>query len=188
MQRELITDIFDKTKSVPSWTSEAERIELMQLASEVPDGGSIVEIGGLYGGMSAVLGLSQPKAKVTVIDNFSWSPLADRKASKGELLKNTSACGALNVDVIAGDSRVIGQKWKGGAIDLLWIDGGHSYEFVYADLENFGPHAKVIALHDWDNEFWPSIREAVEAFLKAQPEWHVHHAVEMVVVLRRKTK
>jgi len=174
--------IFDKNRDVPSWTSEMERIELMNLACQVRDDGLIVEIGALYGGMTAVIGLSQPKARIIAVDNFSWSPIAERPASKDELLKNTAACGVHNVEVMEGDSRVIGKTWQ-QPIDLLWIDGGHSYEYVRSDLDNFGPHAKVIALHDWDNAFWPSIRQAVEDFIKHHPEWRVDHSTEMVVVL-----
>lgn len=33
-------------------------------------------------------------------------------------------------------------------LDLLLIDGDHSYEAVSSDLENYGDRAKVIALHD----------------------------------------
>ncbi len=174
--------IFEKTTAVPSWTSEIERITLMQLACEVPDDGLIVEIGALYGGMTAVLGLSQPRARIIAIDNFSWSPMDSMKASKKTLLDNVASCGVSNVVVMEGDSREIARIWD-QPIDLLWIDGGHSYEFVRADLENFGPHAKVIALHDWDNAFWPSIRQAVEDFIRHHPEWHVERSAEMVVVL-----
>ena len=181
MQRELIQQVADK---IPSWTSEAERMELIRLASEVREGGLIVEVGALYGGTTAVLSLAQPLARIIAVDNFSWSPIALLVASKDRLLANLAACGISNVEVIEGDSLIVGKKWK-QSIDLLWIDGGHSYEFVRADLENFGPHAEVIALHDWNNPIWPSIRKAVEDFVSSHPEWRVHHAVEMVVELRR---
>lgn len=179
------TPILEQTKEIPSWTSEAERGELIQLASQVKDNGLIVEIGGLYGGMTVVLGLAQPKARIIVVDNFSWSPIPEKPASKEELLRNVNSCGVSNVTVQEGDSRVIGKKWK-EPIDLLWIDGGHSYEFVHADLEHFGPHAQAIALHDWDNAFWPTIRKAVEDFVAKHTEWKIDHSVEMVVVLTRK--
>lgn len=170
--------------AVPSWTSVAEREELASLAGEVKPGGSIVEVGALYGGVTIILGKANPQAEITVVDNFSWSPIEERPASKEELLRNVITFGVKNVTVKVGDSRVIGKKWK-EPIDLLWIDGGHSYEFVRADLESFGVHAQVIACHDWDNEFWPDIRQAVEDFFKNHPEWKVDHNTEMVVVLRK---
>jgi Precorrin-6B methylase 2 len=169
--------------AAPSWTSSAERGELCKLASEVQEGGLIVEIGGLYGGMTAVLGLSNPLARIVVIDEFSWDPY-HKGASAETLLKNVERVGVTNVEVITGDSRMIGKTWE-RPIDLLWIDGGHSYEFVRSDLDKFGPHAKRIALHDWDNPFWKTIHQAVEDFLKVQPGWKFDHSVEMVAVLER---
>lgn len=167
----------------PSWTSEAERVELIRLAREVRENGHIVEIGGLYGGMTAVIGLANPSARITVIDEFSWDP-NNMGASAKTLLTNVARAGVGNVEVITGDSRRVGQVWE-SPIDLLWIDGGHSYEFVKSDLDRFGPHAARIALHDWENEFWKTVRTAVEDFLQAHPEWKFSHNVDMVAVLER---
>lgn len=177
-------EIIQQAAKIPSWTTDLERRELLRLAQEVCAGGLIVEIGGLYGGMTAVLGMANPAARIVVVDNFSWSPIEDKPANKEELMRNVTRCGVANVSVHEGDSREIGKTWS-YAIDLLWIDGGHSYEFVRSDLDLFGPHAKTIALHDWDNPFWPSIRKAVEDFIEANPEWVVEKNVDMVVVLRR---
>lgn len=170
---------------VPSWTSVQERETLARLAEQVPAGGRIVEIGALYGGMTVVMGQANPEAQITVIDNFSWSPIPNRPASKEELLRNTSELGVTKVTVMEGDSREIGRQWL-EPIDLLWIDGGHSYEFVYADLVNFMPWAQVVALHDYDNKFWPDIRQAVDAFMAQNEGWEIAEVVEMVVVLRQK--
>jgi precorrin-6B methylase 2 len=170
-------------QAAPSWTSEAERNALIDLAREVSEGGLIVEIGGLYGGMTAVLGLANPLARITVVDEFSWDPNKTGASAKS-LQENVARVGVTNVNVITGDSRKVGKTWK-KAIELLWIDGGHSYEFVKSDLDNFGPHAKRIALHDWDNAFWKTIRDAVDDFLDEHPEWKFGHNVEMVAVLER---
>jgi len=171
-------------KAAPSWTSPAERNEMIDLAKQVREGGLIVEIGGLYGGMTAVLGLSNPNAQIVVIDEFSWNPIKELKASAALLLSNCNGAGVNNVRVITGDSRVVGKTWN-QPIDLLWIDGGHSYEFVKSDLDHFGPHAARIALHDYGNPFWKTIQQAVDDFLKVHPEWRFDHNVETVGVLER---
>ncbi|HLE91902.1 MAG TPA: hypothetical protein VI753_12190, partial [Anaerolineales bacterium] len=67
----------------------------------------------------------------------------------------------------------------------LWIDGGHSYDYVHADLENFGPHAQVIAVHDYKNPAWATIEKAINDFIVDHPEWAISEVVGMVAVLRK---
>lgn len=167
---------------MPSWTAPKEREMLAQLAAEVPAGGLIVEIGGLYGGVTAVLAQAAPEAQVVVVDDFSWAPRGE--ASEDVLQANMARRGIMNVQVVAGDSTVVGPTWD-KPIDLLFVDGGHSYDFVAADLRNFGPHARVVACHDFHNPFWPDIERAVQEWLDAHPQWALDTVVHMLAVLRK---
>lgn len=48
----------------------------------------------------------------------------------------------------------------GGEIDLLFLDGDHSYAGCMSDLTTYGPLAKVIAVHDTNSNFvgvWESV-------------------------------
>lgn len=177
-------DAVETARVVRPLTEINERECVARLAAEVPPGGSIVEIGPLYGGMTAVLGLASPDADIVSIDDFGWHPADDVPTSKKLLLANMKLVGVKNVKVKEGDSRKIGKTWK-SPIDLLWIDGGHSFDYVYQDICNFGVHANVIALHDWDNPAWPDIRQAVEKFIADHVEWSIAEIVGMVVVLRK---
>jgi hypothetical protein len=176
------TEIAETIRPIPTWLSEAEKLRLAMFAQEVPAGGTIVEVGSLYGGSTALLALGQPEATVYAHDEFSWSPIAERPASAQEMSKNLKALGIENVRIVEGDSRITGKAWK-GPIDLLWIDGGHSYEYVHADLENFGPWARRIVLHDWQNPGWASVTKAIMDFLAAHPEWMRGVVVDMLVEL-----
>jgi predicted O-methyltransferase YrrM len=170
---------------IPTWLEQDEREALFDLAGEVPAGGQIVEVGCLYGGSTALLGLGAPTAKITIFDDFSWSPLPDMPAGPKTLGANLEKAGVKNdVTIMPGDSRVMAQGWD-APIDLLWIDGGHSYDFIFSDLTNLGPHAQVIACHDYDNPAWPSIRHAVEEFIQLHPVWAVAGVAGTVVVLRK---
>lgn len=183
-----ITDIIKTAEVIPSITSPLERACLAELAQQVSaTGGLIVEVGSLYGGTTAILALGAPGAEVFTIDDFAWYPQDwNYGPTSPELLfANMEKLGISNVSAWKGDSRDIGSTWD-RPISLLWIDGGHSFEFVRSDLEKFGPHADVIALHDWDNPLWPTIRQAVEDFIRVHPEWMIERNVEMVVVLKRK--
>jgi precorrin-6B methylase 2 len=167
-----------------SITTEAEREALRSLASQVEEGGTIVEVGCLYGGVTAVLAKASPSSTVITIDDFSWHPEGMPVTSKELVEKSMLDLNIKNVRIKEGDSRRIGKSWK-KPIDLLWIDGGHSYQFVYSDLINFGQHAWVIALHDYDNPIWPTVRQAVETYIKKDNIFYVDKVVDTLCVLRR---
>lgn len=173
------------TDSIPSWTELPEREVLAQLASEVPSNGLIVEVGCLYGGTTVVMAMANPSARIVSIDEFSWTPEGYPKATKELFLSNMANAGVKNeIHVIAMDSRDAAKVWR-EVIDFLFIDGGHSYDFVYADLVNFAPYARKVALHDYDNPFWPTIKKAVDDFLSKNPMWYLEEVVGTVVVLNR---
>lgn len=171
-------------KAIPAWTSPDERELLTRLAKEVPPGGLILEIGCLYGGTSAVLALSAPKARLISIDDFSWSPDGYGESSPERTRENLAKVGAKNTEVIKADSRQAWKTWD-EQIHLLWIDGGHSFEFVYSDLYNFGKFADVIAVHDYKNPAWLSIEKAIETFISKDSRWKIVEVVGMIAVLRK---
>ena len=174
----------EQARVVRPLTEINERECLAKLAAEVPAAGSIVEIGCLYGGMTAVMGLANPLASIVSIDDFSWHPSDDVPTSPELLLQNMERIGVSNVKVLVGDSREIGKSWN-TPIDLLWVDGGHSFEYVWDDLMNFGPRANVIAVHDFGNPAWQSIGKAVGLFLKQYQNYQLAEVVNTVAVLRR---
>lgn len=169
--------------TVASTTAE-ERALLAELAASVPDGGLILEIGCLYGGTTQVLAKAAPKARIVSMDDFGWHPEGYPENSPELFMSNMESVGVKNVSVIKADSRQAWKDWD-RHIDLLWIDGGHSYEFVYSDLWNFGKFAAVIAVHDYKNPAWLSIEKAIEAFMSKFPDWKIDTVAGMVAVLRR---
>lgn len=165
-------------------TTQAERDTLASLAKRVPDQGLIVEIGTLYGGVTAVLAKAQPYAAIITIDDFSWHPETMPINSAMNVLDNLKKEGVDNVTIVEGDSRVIGKNWVRD-IDLLWVDGGHSYQFVYSDLFHFGSKSKVIALHDYKNPLWPTIEQAIKVFTEKDQKFYIDEVIDSLVVLRR---
>lgn len=169
---------------VDTFTTETERMALQSMASKVGNGGVIVEIGSLYGGTTAILARSAPYAEVFTIDNFSWTPDGMIKPTAALLRENMQAMGIDNVTVIEGDSRQIGRQWR-RPIDLLWIDGGHSFQFVHSDLTRFGKYATIIAAHDYNNPEWPSVKRAIDGYAK-RAGFVIAAEVGMLVALERK--
>lgn len=49
-------------------------------------------------------------------------------------------------------------------LDLLFIDGDHSYDAVLADLDNYGERAKLIFLHDVEAPDYPGVKAAMEEY------------------------
>jgi predicted O-methyltransferase YrrM len=172
---------------IPTRSTLAERSALAVFAERVPAGGLIVEIGGLYGGTTGILALANPKARIIVIDNFSWQPPENEKIpTAAALVKEMTRIGVTNVDVIDGDSASIGAHWK-ESIDLLFIDGQHSYDVVKADLRNFAPHACIMACHDYAKGYMKGVRLAVDRYRRRNPSWRVVTVVDSLVILRKVT-
>lgn len=52
---------------------------------------------------------------------------------------------------IRGDSAEVGRTWKRGRVNFVFVDAGHDYDHVRADVEAWWPHLRVggyMAIHD----------------------------------------
>lgn len=56
-------------------------------------------------------------------------------------------------------------------LDLLFIDGDHSFDSVLADLRNYGPRSSTIMLHD---TYFDSVYDAISKYMRdaRQKSWH----------------
>lgn len=136
---------------VPGWETKAEQQTLMLYAAQVPNGGIIVEIGGEYG-MSASLFAKAASEGVDIvtIDLFP----GDLKARH---ISNLAEAGFKNcTHPIEGNSPEVAAKWPEltpgeELLDLLFIDGDHSYEGAAADIAGWIPYVKLggtVIFHD----------------------------------------
>jgi predicted O-methyltransferase YrrM len=177
--------IIQRAKILRPLTEINEREELINLAKEVPPHGLIVEVGTMYGGGTAILAYANPYARIISIDNFSWFPPDGSPSSKQDVEENLELLDIHNVEIMEGDSITIGKEWN-TPIDFIFIDGGHEYETAYADLVMLGSHAKVIAIHDFNNPWLHGVNKAVEDFMAIEPDkWKIEKVVHWVAVLRR---
>ncbi len=171
--------------NIPSWTTVEERELLEKLAREVPQQGRILEIGSLYGGTTVILAKAAPTSRVIAIDEFSWTPEGYPTPSREKMLTDLLTEGVTNVAVIEEASEKIAPEWT-TEVDLCFIDGGHSYKYIFADLTNFAPFARVVACHDYKNPLWESVTQAITDFLFTHTEWYLAETAGTVAVLRRK--
>ncbi len=144
---------------------------LYRLACRVPEDGLIVELGS-YKGRSTIC-LAQSGRKVWAVDHFLGEPL-DVLDDKGHALP----------DHVAGDYRAAfmantapyenvraivqptafgpaGMPVPGGFIDLLFVDAGHDYESVTADLAAWEPHMRPRGVIVFDDANFPGVARAM---------------------------
>jgi predicted O-methyltransferase YrrM len=67
----------------------------------------------------------------------------------------------IQTDSITGAEEL--KKMIPAELELLFVDGDHSYEGCLSDLNNFGPRAKTILVHDTISDF-PGVIQAVKEF------------------------
>lgn len=148
-----------------------ERGFLYELASDAPVGAQVVEIGSWMGASTCFLaaGLRGEAARVHAVDNFrGLSTCTVDQAAYDERLRglaeegtlgifrrNTAALGfSERVVAVVNDSLAAARELETlrGRVDLVFIDGDHSYEACLADIAAWAPLVKrggVLAFHDF---------------------------------------
>ncbi|MSU23371.1 MAG: class I SAM-dependent methyltransferase [Opitutus sp.] len=148
-----------------------ERGYLFQLASDAPADAQVLEVGSWMGASTCFLaaGLKGPAARIYAVDNFqglstcgedaAWYNRHFQKLGANSTLEifrqNFSDLGfALRAEPVVSDSLAAAQKLAAlrGTIDLIFIDGDHSYDACKADIIAWAPFVKrggVIAFHDF---------------------------------------
>ena len=165
-----------------------ERGFLFQLASDAPADAQVVEVGSWMGASTCFLaaGLKGGAAKIYAVDNFqglstcgedaAWYSRHFRKLGSSSTLEifqsNFAALGLSGrAEPVVSDSLAAAQKLaaKRGLIDLIFIDGDHSYEACKADIEAWAPFVKrggVIAFHDFGSRA-SGVTQAIFEAIKA---------------------
>lgn len=159
---------------VSGWESITEQGLLLSIASGVPDRGLIVEIGSEMGMSASLFRLVAPEAYLTCIDINPDVPYE----------MNLKEAGLWSVDMIRpvyADSKEI--NWRQLSldlfqqlmnIDLLFVDGDHSYEGAHSDLVNFTPYIKkhgFLLVHDCACNTNKTPHELHHAVYSAVQEW-----------------
>jgi cephalosporin hydroxylase len=128
--------------------------------------GNVLEIGTRFGASTAALlyGVDRKGGHLWSVDVEDCSGLFEN--DRWTFIKGSS------LDVAYVKSVIPDQ------LDLVFIDGDHSYEGVKADLANYGPMGKVIALHDaqrWGHEgVLPAIFEYIGDTKCRHKEMHIY--------------
>jgi predicted O-methyltransferase YrrM len=141
---------------------------LQWAAAQAPSGGTIVEIGSYHGKSAVNLAFSVRKqsndVRIYCVD--TWRNENIEFAKNVDVYQHFLDNTAKYRDVIAtlrGRSEEVGATWDKGPIDVLFIDGDHSFEGVTADIRAWLPHVKpdgLLLFHDSDLE---GVRRGINA-------------------------
>lgn len=123
--------------------------EMAGLIRWLPEEGTFVEVGTLFGLTARRIAAERPKLKVIAVDNFSWNPFglppAVHEAFTRRILSGSG------VEVVNCSS----EDWRSeveGTIDAIFFDASHRYEDVKAECawaKKAG--VKTICGHDYNN-------------------------------------
>ena len=151
-----------------------EQAFLYRLASGLPAGAQVIEIGSWIGHGTCTLAaaLQGPGARCLAVDAFAcWSDTPGENAYYRCLLDQISPGRSQReifdghvarlgfrdrVEAVTGDSRQAAPlvPLAAGAADLIFIDGGHDLDTVRHDLANYLPFLKpggIAAFHDFSS-------------------------------------
>lgn len=164
---------------------------LYDLATAVPKGGVIVEIGSYQGKSTVCLGLGAKEAGAWVYAIDPHDDMQENESTHYGMENHAALLRNLLEYEIAETVRIIAMRsilaWSGWyePINLLWIDGDHEFMAVRDDLSCWSEFATdIIAVHDSSGHY-PDVSRALEEFLAENPLWRVAQTIDATTVLER---
>lgn len=141
------------------WIDISEGEVLKEEIEKLESGQVYLEIGVAYGKSLATMSYyAKEGVDITGIDILNWSQ-RDQNIKKLDIEPRYT--------FIEGDSQLEAVSWM-KPIDLLFIDGDHTYHGVMKDLLSWVPHVKsggTIMLHDYDAPTSPGVVKAISDFV-----------------------
>lgn len=175
---------------IQGWCDECNDALFCWLADRIPDGGRYVEVGCWLGRATACFSTrcreAEKEIEINVVDTFRGSTSAPCLDIQIQVLEDMKGRGILEKDsnsflnVFAanmratrtrvllheGESVPTAEHFPDNSLDAVYIDAGHTYDEVFADLRAYLPKVKpggVICGDDYGIDF-PGVTDAVNAF------------------------
>lgn len=139
--------------NIPTQLTRAERLLLNKLSLSLPRNCCIVEIGSYVGGSSIFLASAATgkNGMLYCVDTWKNEAMSEGlRDTYNEFTKNTKTYEKWIVP-LRGESVEVAKNFD-KEIDLLFIDGDHSYEAVKSDVEAWFPKLKngaIVVFHDY---------------------------------------
>ena len=144
---------FEHATSVEGFLKEEQGIYLYETAKSLPDNAVIVEIGSYLGRSASFIAAALKESNKTffAVDTFENHAMTEGKRDTLASFKENTKPFNDHIQILQGLSAEVVRDFS-LSIDLLFIDGDHSYEGCLADLESWLPHVKEggsIIFHDY---------------------------------------
>lgn len=181
--------------------TQGDRALLAEYANKVPENGVIVEIGTCYGWSAVLLAMaSLPSVHVWTIDFANtWSgkriKTDDETGYRRHLDEVFSHADDGKITFLYGSSHIVDGvplvEWPPWPkIDLLLVDGAHTYCGTMSDLIRWAPHVKCggyVMCHDYGHHgLWKNVTPAVNHYFAIhQNEWQHRTSQSNLYVTQR---
>jgi len=142
------------------------------LISQMPEGGTFVELGAWLGKSSAYLCDKATGKQITIIDTWKGSPneltTTHKLATEVDIYQMFKAnMGERKYKSIKATSKAASKKFADESLDVVFIDLTHTYEAVKEDIALWLPKVKkggYLAGDDY-HENWQGVIQAVDELL-----------------------
>lgn len=165
----------DRVLATEGWLAREEAEALMELASRVPAGRHIVEVGNFRGRSTVALALGSRRGAGVQVYSFDphtefVGPRGGRfgRADQAHLYANLARAGVGEwVSVVTLDARLVAPAWPARDVGLLFVDGDHRYEAVVADHAGWEPHLASGATVAFDDRDYPDVARRLAELVAA---------------------
>lgn len=143
---------------------------LYKIARSLKNDAVIVEIGAFKGKSTCFIaeGIGDKKCQFFSIDTWRSDTMAGGPADVFPAFLENIKFYRDKIKLLRGYSYDVAKDWpKDRKIDLLWIDGDHSYAGVKRDIEDWLPLVKkggIVCFHDKD---FPAVKKAIDELLSS---------------------
>lgn len=176
-------EMWEYTKNVYGSFTISEARAMYEVVSKLPRHSVVVEIGSYCGRSSSLIGqlAAEPELDLdfTCVDNFitSW----EGKDVEQEFRKNMIRP-LVKFQLLTMSSRRASHLFDDEEVNVLFIDGDHTYEGAQADITLWLPKMDMsgtILFHDY-NSSWDGVKKAVE-----DSTLHVSEVIDSLGIVKK---
>lgn len=181
----LIKDVFSRLKDIPGWFNVDDCghfFLVLSYQSAMGIKGDLLEIGSYHGRSTALMAnCLEPGERIVLCDAFELNTDDNYidTPSPENLISNIKS---VNPEI--ENDRIVIHKCLSNDLQLdaedkfrfIHIDGGHSAEQVYSDLQLCSKHLLsngIIVMDDYHNNLWPEVTRGTNKFLNDNDAFRV---------------